>query len=201
MSDNYELRTAGGYPMDEVRSALQKEIRRGNIEASMYWALELNTHFPDYVWRTLVTIACEDIGPANPTLVGTIASLALAVWQMRYTNKRKIYPDAILGYAVLEMARSPKSRQADDLVNETLRRMRSERLEVPDYALDSHTEKGREMGRNSRFFWQEGSKLEDEVDPADLGMRRFVPWTDEEGDGYYTPDGKSASPWSKKEDE
>ena len=33
-------------------------------------------------------------------------------------------------------------------------------LEVPDYAIDKHTARGRAMGRGDLHFWQEGAKLE-----------------------------------------
>jgi len=36
--------------------------------------------------------------------------------------------------------------------------------EIPDYALDKHTEKGRAMGRDFKHFLEEGSRLENEIE-------------------------------------
>lgn len=184
---SYDLKTQGGYPLDEAASALQKSIRRGLIKDAMYWAYEINTNFPDYLWRRLVVIACEDIGPANPELVGTIASLAERVERIRKASKTKEYDLAILGFAILQMADSPKSREADDLVNEVLRERRTGKmvLSVPDYALDMHTERGRQRGKTVVDFWGEGAKLENEFRPS-----RFVGWDPAEGDGYKDASGK-----------
>ena len=38
-----------------------------------------------------------------------------------------------------------------------------ERIEIPDYALDIHTRRGKAMGRTIRYFFDEGSKLSNEV--------------------------------------
>lgn len=37
------------------------------------------------------------------------------------------------------------------------------RLEVPDFALDKHTAKGKAMGRGIDYFFTEGNKLENEA--------------------------------------
>ena len=37
----YKQTTKGGYALDEVVSALTKEIRRGNEDHSLFWSLEL----------------------------------------------------------------------------------------------------------------------------------------------------------------
>jgi len=36
----------------------------------------------------------------------------------------------------------------------------NEKLDIPDYALDKHTKRGREMGRGDLHFWTEGCKIE-----------------------------------------
>jgi len=64
----YHLVTARGYDFFEVASALQKEIRRGNEEAALYWALELGSKFDDFLWSRLSIIASEDIGPADNSI-------------------------------------------------------------------------------------------------------------------------------------
>ena len=181
--------TKNGYPLDEVTSALQKSIRRGLAEDAMYWALEMDeSGYASYLWRRLVTIACEDIGDANPQLVQTVALLAGQVESMRKNTAGKSYDPVILGYVILSMARSPKSREADDFTNVVMRSRRlGERKEVPDYALDMHTERGRKLGRGPEFFWQEGAKLANEAHPS-----AYVGWDPELGDG--THKGKKGGP-------
>ena len=53
-----------GYADDEVKSAIQKEIRRGNEENAMYWALEIATESKSsFGWlrNRLKIILYEDI--------------------------------------------------------------------------------------------------------------------------------------------
>ena len=38
-----------------------------------------------------------------------------------------------------------------------------ERLEIPDYALDKHTYRGKKMGRGLDHFFAEGAKLENQT--------------------------------------
>lgn len=185
----YELITEGGYRLDECMSALQKEIRRGHEKEALYWAIELNSNFPNVCWKRLVTIVTEDIGAANPMLVNTISNLYMVVMNLRKESKTHDYDLCILSYAVLAMARSPKSREADDAVNEVLRDRRTGKfvLDVPDYAIDKHTAKGKSLGRGVKFFWSEGAKLENEAFPS-----KYKGWDYEDGDGYHDGSGKRA---------
>jgi len=185
---DYEMMTEGGYRLDEAVSALQKEIRRCHEKEALYWALEVNSKFPDYLWKRLVVIVTEDIGMANVELVNTITNLSARVINLRKESKRKDYDLCILGFAILAMARSKKSREGDDYVNQILRERRlGWRLEVPDYAKDKHTKAGRAMGKTAIDFWTEGSKLENEAFPS-----QYIGWVDGLGDGYYDGNCKPA---------
>jgi hypothetical protein len=42
-----------------------------------------------------------------------------------------------------------------------------QKFEVPDYALDKHTPRGRNMKRGVEHFWQEGAKVENHDGLAD----------------------------------
>lgn len=184
-NDDFEMLTVGGYPLDEVMSALQKEIRRGHEKEALYWAIELNSKFPNVTWKRLVTIVTEDIGSANPPLVNTIANLYQVVMNLRKESKDHSYDLCILSYAVIEMVRSPKSREADDAVNQILRERREGQfvLDIPDYALDKHTKRGKAKKRGPKFFWSDGAKLENEAFPS-----KYKGWDDQYGDGYYRAD-------------
>jgi len=191
----YQQVTKFGHDFGEAASALQKSIRRGLEEEAMYWALEFAlAGYHAYLWKRLVVIATEDIGAANHQLVNTVVNLCNHILTLlkdpsaKKRPKHDKYDLCMLGYVILEMARSPKSREADDFTNHVLRMRRVKgRREVPDYALDMHTARGRKMGRGVEHFWLEGAKLENEAFPS-----KYRGWDPELGDGYHTADGKSA---------
>ena len=56
---------------------------------------------------------------------------------------------------MLALARAPKSRLVDHAYVAIMGER--PRLEVPDYALDQHTERGRLMGRGLQHFYDEGA--------------------------------------------
>jgi hypothetical protein len=49
-------------------------------------------------------------------------------------------------------------------------------LEIPDFALDMHTSKGRRMDRGVNHFFDEGAKCANEVFFASKGSRGFDPY-------------------------
>src|SRR5512138_363572 len=72
------VRTAHDLPADEVISALQKEIRRGNTENAALLAYEMIITSPgleDYLWQRLKVISVEDIGFGEPLAPVVIQSL------------------------------------------------------------------------------------------------------------------------------
>ena len=56
----------------------------------------------------------------------------------------------VLADAILAMCRAPRTRLGDDFQTVIYRRRIQEgwRLEVPDFALDRHTARGRHMGKD-----------------------------------------------------
>ena len=192
MSKGFRMMTKNGYDFGEATSALQKSIRRGLEEDAMYWALEFSlANYHAYLWKRLVVIAIEDIGGANPELVQLIITLSghiralLKEPDIKKRNAREKYSPHHVGFAILQMARSPKSREADDFTNYVLRGRRLEEpREVPDWALDKHTQRGRAMERGGKHFWTEGVKLENEAYPS-----QYQGWDDEFGDGYEDAEG------------
>lgn len=58
-------RTWSGLYPDQVRSALQKSIRRGELDDALWFGSELVLSGGGwYLWLTLVLICSEDAGPA-----------------------------------------------------------------------------------------------------------------------------------------
>lgn len=110
----FHLTTANNYDFYEVASALQKEIRRGDEEAALFWALELAGAYDTFLWRRLAIIASEDIGPADNTMVGLIDVLAVNYRDVQKASSRP-QERIILAHAVIALCRAKKSRVADDL--------------------------------------------------------------------------------------
>lgn len=160
--------TKNGYNWDEVLSAIQKEIRRGNEYNAVFWAVEGESFNPKAVWNRLRVIASEDIGIANP-----MAPILIDVLEREYAyfieKKEKCNEEdnshrLFLVNAVLYLARSPKSRIVDNLLNVVYGEIQHEerKLAMPDYAIDKHTLRGRMLGRGLEDFLTEGVRLNNE---------------------------------------
>lgn len=185
----FELRTKNGYKLDEIVSALQKEIRRGNELMASYWAFEMNdSGYWRYCFRRLQVISGEDVGLANPEAMilvsGTYSSL------LAQDKVRKIIQvdNNILGFVVAYLARSKKSRHIDYLGGVILKRKEQGwKPEIPDYAVDEHTERGRELGKDDNDFFRDGSRIanklkvdcEDEIKKSCLELYNFHERRDE----------------------
>ena len=154
-----------GYPLSEAISALQKEIRRGNEEAAMYWALELENCYPQYLWHRLEVIVNEDIGPAAPEVIVLVHTLKQQYMEM-IARAGQASELLCLSNAILAMCRSEKSRLADNFMTvvQQQRAQQGLKLEVPDYALDKHTLKGKQKGRGWDFFNKVSSFIENKTD-------------------------------------
>ena len=147
------LRTPDGHALPEVVSALQKAIRRGHEDDALYWAKQMDDGgFGAYAWRRLLIIVSEDVGLAWPTGPAVIRSL-YATWAMEQMHR----PQMMLVHAVLLLVRAPKSR----LVDHALIAGGTEPRQVPDEALDMHTERGRAMGRSDEHWWNSAGLVAD----------------------------------------
>lgn len=166
-SKRFDTKTAGGYALDEVTSALQKCIRRGLEEEAMFWALEMaDSGYGQYLWRRLMVIAAEDIGLADPQalIVASGGWLATKESTKSFTSPPGMKLE-FLGPTILYLCRAPKNREGDDFCWYIMeRRKRGLRLQVPDFALDEHTDRGRQMGRGRAFWFEEASKLHGTVE-------------------------------------
>lgn len=167
MSEKFQAMTQGGYDLYEVISALQKEIRRGNEENAMYWAMELTPKYANYLWSRMKVIANEDIGLADASIIILIQTLD----QMRqqFEKAKKDGPVRLcLANAILSMCRAEKSRLADHFQCAIRgRRLKNPKMPIPDYALDKHTIRGKKMGRGWGHFFDTGTQLNDASDIQD----------------------------------
>ena len=171
-----DVKTVNGLAADQVISALQKEIRRGNTENAVLLAYEMVITSPameDYLWQRLLVISVEDIGFGNPIAPVIINSL----YQMLQTFDRTLGERKLFAvHAVRYLSTSQKDRSSDEMINWVL--LASERgevrAEIPDYALDKHTAAGQALGRADRHFWEVGAQLSPELPGRDMTYRQRV---------------------------
>jgi len=169
------IKTENGFAADEVISALQKSLRRGLVENALLlgWEMYLTSReMEEMLWSRLGVISVEDVGFGNlnaPVLVETL-------YQM---HKRYTYPqhDRFLfaAHAIRVMGSGDKDRTTDDMVNWAKQSvaLREKLPEIPDVALDMHTRRGQEMGRDYLFFMREASKVVPEIAGKD---QRYHDW-------------------------
>ena len=163
------VRTVHDLPADEVISSLQKEIRRGHTENAALLAYEMLTTSPEieaYLWHRLQVISVEDVGYGNlqaPVLIETLFQMHQRIPRPR--GDRYLY--AI--HAVRVLCQSNKERGSDELLNWISRMVDEQGMlpQIPDYALDMHTRRGQEMGRDYGHFLNEASRVEPEMPGRD----------------------------------
>lgn len=168
--------TENGFAADEVISALQKCLRRGLLDNALLLGWEMYATSPEMeekLWSRLCVIAVEDIGmgrPDAPVLIETLYQQ-----HRRYdrpTGDRFLFA----AHAVRILATSAKDRTSDDMVNWAMRGTALGELspEIPDFALDMHTQAGQAMGRDYRFFMEEASKVIPEINDKDHRYRNWI---------------------------
>lgn len=171
-----DIKTYHGLSADQVISALQKEIRRGNTENAVLLAYEMiitSRAMEDYLWQRLMVISVEDIGFGEPTAPMMLNAMHQMVGMFdRSVGERKLF--AV--HAVRYLCRCQKDRSSDEMLAWVKRALVNEKMKpsIPDYALDMHTAEGMAKGRGIRHFYEEGTKLEPELPNRDLSYRKRI---------------------------
>lgn len=156
-----EIKTENGYDFFEASSAFQKCIRRGMEDDALFWAVELSLKNPEYAWKRLKVISSEDVGFATPGISTEINSLYQMWKDMAKKKDDKHFPERLfLVHAVIMLCRAKKSRYIDWQTVYVFGCHSSRFREVPDFAFDKHTRKGKKLGRAMAHFIEEGCKLE-----------------------------------------
>jgi hypothetical protein len=190
--EEYRLKTEkNGYFLDEVISALTKEIRRGNEDAALYWALELvQGGFAKYFWTRMSVLVAEEIGLADP--FATVFLNACAQCYERRIKKWSEGPHTteLVGQLILYLCRVPKSHEAAMAAYAVEEERNAGRRDpVPEYAVDMHTRAGREkmaregMGKKETalWFWKVLWKITP-AKPGNRWIRRMVKTETDLGD-------------------
>lgn len=174
-------RTRNNLSASEVISGLQKHIRRDEEEQAMQAAAELlysgNKMLVGWLLNRLEVISHEDIGIANPQAV---IFTAITVGQIRELLKAKKDDRASLYVAniILLLCRSPKSRLGDHFQAACGKPVKlGTPYEVPEYAFDKHTHRGRKMNRGLDHFRESSARLSPLSDVDDqYEERAYAVW-------------------------
>ena len=150
-------------------SALQKCIRRAKEDLALRMAYELyitSTFHEEKMWNRLLVISVEDVGFGDtqaPIFVKTMYDL----------HKEYPYMDGdrpiFFMHAIRYLCRCKKERTTDNIKNQIIKEWEhGKKPEVPDYAYDLHTAKGRAMGRDEMHFLTEASRVIPQLEGEDI---------------------------------
>ena len=159
MGDSYQKLTKKGYDFYEVASAFQKSIRRGLLEDAMYWGIELyESNYEEYAWKRMIIMASEDVGLGEPSCVVQVMAFkqSFDYLHMRKDMGAKKLP---FTHAIAVLVNSRKSRFIDHAITVYWQQNREEIKEIPNWAFDMHTRRGKAMGRGLDYFYKESCKI------------------------------------------
>lgn len=100
------------YDIYVAASALQKSIRRGDLQTAIESSRRLFTDDEPRFWRRLTTIAFEDIGLGNTKIVSQLVAVAANKrWRLEHGGSWHV-----AHYLLTRLCASPKDRTTDDLL-------------------------------------------------------------------------------------
>lgn len=162
-----KITTRNGFAGDEIISMLQKSIRKAKEENAIRAAYEMYITSPqmeEKLWRRLMAISVEDIGFGD-------TNACIYVKTLNEIRKEFLYADGdrflFFIQAIRYLCRCKKERSSDHIKCRIMAEFEhGKTLEIPDYAYDMHTQKGKAMGRDVIHFLEDAScvtpELEDE---------------------------------------
>ena len=156
--------THNGLPSMACVSAMQKYIRRGEEKAAMQFAVELihtSKAFCTMVTNRLEIVSHEDIDIIAAPHVVPFVRAACEQARSWYDPKKLGKSRMPIGNAIRMLARAPKCRQGDHFqASIGLANLLEDFIpEIPDFAYDQHTTKGKRLGRGLDFFREHSTKL------------------------------------------
>lgn len=159
-----EAKTRNGLIADEVISSLQKAIRRSLTEPACEYAYELYITSPallNVVWHRLLTITVEDVGFGDLDVAQRVHTLYQMAKEFPYDD---VDQPMYFIHAIRVLCECKKDRSSDYLKNIIIKGFAMGKVpEVMDVALDKHTKRGQAMGRGSKHFFEEGAKVEPQL--------------------------------------
>jgi len=144
-------------------SAMQKFIRRADERRAMEFACELihtSKPFFSMVANRLEVISHEDVGLADPQAV-LFAGMAIEQARRHYDAKKPGKCRMMIGNAIRALCRARKSREGDHFQAAigVPNREQNRIPEIPDFAYDMHTSRGRRAGKGLDHFRRESARL------------------------------------------
>lgn len=160
--------TVNGLPADEVRSMLQKAIRRGWLEEAVLAAYELYATGPEaeeLLWARLYIIAAEDIGFGLLEAPAVIAALDGGRGRYPRSGDRWLFA----AHAVRVLATATKDRTSAELGSwaQEVVENGERHARIDDLAVDMHTRRGVQAGRDLAHFLAEGAVVVPELEGRD----------------------------------
>jgi replication-associated recombination protein RarA len=167
--------SVNGYPFDELRSVLQKSIRRGLMEEAVLAAYEFFSSGPEaeeVLWRRLEIIATEDVGFGLIEAPAILEALNSQRLRMADRGDRWMYSV----HAVRLLASAKKDNTTMELACwAQFAVARGERkVEVQDFHVDMHTRRGVELGRDVKHWWTQGAKLENRISDEQTPWGKYL---------------------------
>ena len=160
-------------------SAFQKSIRGSDVDASLHYLARLiKTGDLISINRRLLVIAYEDVGLANPELVGeTLNAINSA--------ERVGFPEAqiILSYITTRLALSPKSNATYKAIKLAMKALESGRnMDIPKSIHDTHYKGAKGLGKGEGYKYSHEypfSLIEQQFLPDELKDDRYLRFRDE----------------------
>jgi replication-associated recombination protein RarA len=160
------VHTVNGHELGDVVSAFQKSVRRGLTHDALYFAVDLDlSGYGEYCWTRMLVMASEDVGLADPDVCVRINAL-YSTYTLLKKKKNDHCPERLmLVHAVLELANADKSRLVDTSLISHYGEHAGLYRDIPDYALDGHTRRGRMSMKNDKakmtdFFYDTSTVVE-----------------------------------------
>lgn len=168
---SYQIKTRKDYDFYECSSAFQKSIRRCKERDALFFGFELYASgYSKYAWKRMLLMASEDIGIADDGVAIKLNAL-YNNWKMIMDNGGSHGQEVIFIHAIMALSRAKKSRICDHAKIYAM--ITGENPEIPDYALDNHTRRGKQMGRGLDYFMEEGTVLENQLEIDDEYKNTF----------------------------
>jgi replication-associated recombination protein RarA len=167
------VKTKNGFKADEIISALQKEIRRGNTENAALIAYEMiitSRELEKKLWERLLVISVEDIGWGNLHAPVIMDSLFSIYKRLGMSHDRGL----VAIHGVRFLCSCKKDRSSDEMYTWIRQAVANEGVRpiIPEYALDMHTARGMEMCRGQRHFLEEATKVHPELENRTTEYRK-----------------------------
>ena len=157
----YKVTTVNGHLLPEVVSALQKCIRRGQVDDALYWAVDMYlTGYDEYAWKRLRIIASEDVGPAEPNLPATIEALYHTYTDLKKKKDEAHAPQRLqFVHAVILLATARKNRIVDHAADPSLRQPRYAQAGHPGLRSGQAHRTRQTDGPRGRAFLRRGDQV------------------------------------------